>query len=457
MLVAALAACGSEEAAPQADPPVHLTIAVSAGFPKNSELVFDSLVMAKGDDVLPLLATAVAAESNNRIFSLPLRKGVTWHDGKPLTADDVAASLRRAGVQQIQSVVPNGDSVTVNLKAPDPEFPRRVLARTPIMRPGDTKNGTGPYKLTAPDTLTANPSYFGGKPQVATIKATVIPQAAAQLAALRAGKVHLIAHALPARHVEELRKQDQIGVAQGTEFGATTLTFNTARPPFDRPEVRRAIARGVDVEELVNTALYGQGTPGSPGFVHIESPLQGMPQPLLFDPEQGRRELDSLGAKAGPGGVRVLEGKAMRYRLIIDSGSSERLRAAELIRDKLHDIGIAVEVKPVADVRKISAYDLALREWPAPVQLSGAGLSWMLNTAGFESPALRTLTTSPVLQTRIDAAGTLQNQIAQQVPFLTLYYPYGSYAFRKDVYDGWRWQNGATLLNRLSFVEYELD
>ncbi|MDP4505412.1 ABC transporter substrate-binding protein [Nonomuraea turcica] len=521
----ALAGCGAGTEPPQSGKTSaaakSVTIAISSdegtltpftnqtGYPGNNlvKLIFDTLVIVQGDGVTPLLARQVQT-TDNKIFTMPLRQGVTWHDGKPLTADDVVFSVEfykkhlegdsSIDVRPVESVTASGDTVTLTLKAPDPEFPRRILADMAILpkhlwesveKVGeagtDKAIGTGPYKLTQYDnargyTLTANASYAMGKPKADTVKIVVIPEESTQFAALRTGEIHLSTRIVPPQQLQALERQPNIGVVKGTEFASTLLAFNTTRAPFDKPEVRRALAKAIDVTDLVKTALLGQGTPGNPGFIHAESPVKPDSLAPLYDVDAAKRELDALGAKPGADGIRVLDGKPMSYELLVQSTSTDRLRSAELIRDMLKAVGVAVKVSsldpdsldakvwPDYDVRKGRNYDMSMWGWSAPVMLSSGTIAQLvasdpedgsLNVVGFKDDqvdsVVKTLTSAPTMEDRTAAAKQLQAQIAEQMPFLTLYYRNGAYAFRKDVYSGWAWQNGSAVLNKFSLVEFK--
>jgi peptide/nickel transport system substrate-binding protein len=521
----ALAGCGASTEPPQSGKTSaaakSVTIAISSdegtltpftnqtGYPGNNlvKLIFDTLVIVQGDGVTPLLARQIQT-TDNKVFTMPLRQGVTWHDGKPLTADDVVFSVEfykkhlegdsSIDVRPVESVTASGDTVTLTLKAPDPEFPRRILADMAILpkhlwesvdKVGeagtDKAIGTGPYKLTQYDnargyTLTANASYAMGKPKADTVKIVVIPEESTQFAALRTGEIHLSTRIVPPQQLQALERQPNIGVVKGTEFASTLLAFNTTRAPFDKPEVRRALAKAIDVTDLVKTALLGQGTPGNPGFIHAESPVKPDSLAPLYDVEAAKRELDALGAKPGADGIRVLDGKPMSYELLVQSTSTDRLRSAELIRDMLKAVGVAVKVSsldpdsldakvwPDYDVRKGRNYDMSMWGWSAPVMLSSGTIAQLvasdpedgsLNVVGFKDDqvdsVVKTLTSAFTMEDRTAAAKQLQAQIAEQMPFLTLYYRNGAYAFRKDIYSGWTWQNGSAVLNKFSLVEFK--
>lgn len=143
-----------------------------SGYPGNNlvKLIFDTLAIVQGDDVTPLLAQQIQT-TDNKTFTLPIRQGVTWHDGKPFTADDVIFSVEfyrknmegdsAIDVRQIDKLSASGQTITMVLNAPDPEFPRRILADmakhlwesvAKVSEAGKDKAvGTGPFKLTAYD------------------------------------------------------------------------------------------------------------------------------------------------------------------------------------------------------------------------------------------------------------------------------------------------------------------
>jgi peptide/nickel transport system substrate-binding protein len=480
------------------------------GYPGNNlvKLIFDTLATVQGDEVVPLLAEEVETE-DNQTFTMPLREGVTWHDGEDFTADDVVFSVEfyrdnmegdsAIDVRSIEKVTADDNTVTMTLTAPDPEFPRRILADMAILPEHLWKSvekvseageelavGTGPFELTKYDnergyTFSANPEYVMGEPRVETLKVVVIPEESTQFAALRTGEIDMSTRIVPPQQLDALSNQSNIGIADGTEFASTLLLFNTTRPPFDRAEVRSALAKAIDLQDLVDTALLGQGIPGSPGFIHPESPVGGEELEAAYDVDAANEELDALGAKPGPDGVRVLDGEPMSYELLVQSTSTDRLRSAELIREMLDAVGVSVKITsldsdsldakvwPNYDVREGRNYDMSMWGWSAPVMLSSGLIAQLLdsdpedgalNVVGYSDPqtdqALDGLTSEPTMEGRVEAAKALQSRIAEEMPFVTLYYRNGSYAFREDAYGGWTWQNGKGILHNFSLVDYQL-
>lgn len=527
VLALTLSACGGGGGSGPAEPGAsqetadRVTIAIGSdegtltpftnqtGYPGNNlvKLIFDTLAVVRGDDVVGLLAEEIET-ADNQTWTLPLRDGLTWHDGEELTADDVVFSVEfyrdhaegdsAVDVSMIEEVSADSGTVTMVLDRPDPEFPRMVLADMAILpehlwadvqKVGeagiDLAIGSGPYVLDSYDnasgyTLTANPDYVPGEVKVDTIEVAVIPEESTQFAALRTGEIDMSTRIVPPQQLEQLQSQANIEVVEGTEFASTLLLFNNDRPPFDDPAVRRAITQAINTQDLVDTALLGSGTLGSPGFVHPASPMAaagGSP----YDVDAANAALDELGAEPGADGVRVLDGEAMSYDLLVQSTSTDRLRSAELIREMLAEVGIEVKISsmesdsldakvwPDYDVAQGRNYDLSMWGWSAPVMLSSGLIAQLLysdpaegslNVVGFADPetdaALDAVGAEDTLEGRITAAADVQTRIAEQAPWVTLYYRDGAYAFRSDTYGGWTWQDGRSALHGFSFVDYDL-
>ena len=480
------------------------------GYPGNNlvKLIFDTLAVVQGDEVVGLLAEEIQTD-DNQTYSLPLRDGLTWHDGENLTADDVVFSVEfyrdhaegdsAVDVSMIEDVSADGSTVTFVLDQPDPEFARMILADMAILPEhlwADVEKvseagielavGSGPYKLDNYDnargyTLSANPDYALGDVKVDTIEVAIIPEESTQFAALRTGEIDMSTRIVPPQQLKQLTSQSNIGIVEGTEFASTLLLFNNGRAPFDDPAVRRALTQAIDTQELVDTALLGSGTVGNPGFIHPASPMAAGDVGSPYDVDAANAALDELGAETGSDGIRVLGGEPMSYNLLVQSTSTDRLRSAELIREMLNEVGVEVKVSsmesdsldakvwPDYDVAQGRNYDMSMWGWSAPVMLSSGLIAQLLyadpadgplNVVGFSDPgtdaALDALTSEDTIDGRVEAAASLQTAIAEQAPWVTLYYRDGAYAFRSDTYSGWTWQDGKSALNGFSFVDYDL-
>lgn len=480
------------------------------GYPGNNlvKLIFDTLAVVEGDEVVGLLAEDIESE-DNQAYTLPVRDGLAWHDGEELTADDVVFSVEfyrdhsegdsAVDVSMIEDVSAEGNVVTMVLDQPDPEFPRMVLSDMAILPEhlwADVKKvseagtdlaiGSGPYVLENYDsargyTLTANPDYALGDVKVDTLEIAIIPEESTQFAALRTGEIDLSTRIVPPQQLDQLQSQQNIGIVEGTEYASSLLLFNNGRPPFDDPAVRRALTQAIDTQDLVDTSLLGSGTPGNPGFIHPASPMAAGDTGSPYDVDAANAALDELGAEPGSDGTRVLDGEPMSYNLLVQSTTTDRLRSAELIREMMSEVGVEVKISsmesdsldakvwPDYDVAQGRNYDMSMWGWSAPVMLSSGLIAQLLysdpadgplNVVGFSDPdtdaALDALTSEETLEGRVTAAADLQTRIAEQAPWVTLYYRDGAYAFRSDTYSGWKWQDGKSALHGFSFVDYDL-
>lgn len=470
-------------------------------------LIYDALMITDLDGVpRPWLAETVQVSADGTTWTLTLRQNVRWHDGQPFTAADVKFSYelyqkvthpRFSGpLRGVTIETPDARTVVLKLSAPSPTFDL-TLADTPIVpkhiweRAQDPKTfenpiGTGPYRLTqiVPDQfyrLEANAEYFAGKPRVDTLVLPIIRDATATFTALQAGQIDAATRTLTPELVAQFQARPDIKVISGPGFVTTLLLFNNERSPFNDPRVRRVIAGVIDYAELVRTILLGFGKVGSPAFIHPDSPwynsnLSGFPR-LTVD--QARQALEALGFKDSNGdGVREFpDGKPLQFVLLTRSGDPVRIRTAELIAQAVKPIGIVFDVRaldsdtvaqlvwPDFDACKGRNYDLAIWGWSAPVMTKAdvRGLFHSdcklgtLNVVGYANKALDALLDKQAQavnrEERKRLLDEIQKIVAEDLPFLTLFYPDLIFAVRPAVYDGWAFLKGEGIIHKLSFVK----
>lgn len=512
------ASANDEDGAPAGDASDSITVAIGGdegtltpftyrtGYPGFTMLamVYDSLlVLDAANEVQPLLATDLEISEDGLTYTMPLAEGVMWHDGEPFDAADVAFSIDfytanptniASGAALVSDVSTEGNTVTFTLDEPNPDLQIDLLARMPIIpehvwadvddveaAPIDAAVGTGPYRVVEFVTdqryrFEANADYALGTPTVAEVVMPIIPEPATAFAAVQTGEITSTAEALEAQLVEQFAAVDGVEVFQGPSFSPSLLQFNTERAGLDRPEVRRAIAQAIDVQELVDVVRLGQAVPGQPGFLHPESPLNAVETAYDTDPAAAAAALDELGATPGADGIRVLDGQPLAFELLTYADDPDRVRTAELVAESLTAIGIDVTVQtqdadavdeqvwPGFDVANGRDYDMAMWSWSAPVSLTTQRFGGLvasdlvrgsLNIGGLVDDGIDA--TVAELDAAVDPAvreelvGTLQEQIADQLPFVTLYWPDTAYAAGGE-FDGWVFQAGTGIFSRPSFV-----
>jgi peptide/nickel transport system substrate-binding protein len=470
-------------------------------------LVYDTVMQMDVNNIpRPLLAKSVTASADGSSYEITLRPDVSWHDGRPLTVDDVKFTYEffgthphsrfTAALRSVDSIsIAGADTLIIQLSAPNPAFPIRALADVPILPPqvwsgvpaDKTKEtvakiGSGPYKLVQadPDTgyrLTANSDYFLGPPPVAELRFPIVKDANTALQALRAGEIQAVTRGLTPEQIPQFT-QAPFKVAQGPGFGSTLLQINNERAPLDRVEVRQAIDLAIDKQKLVDIVLLGAGTVAAPGFIHPASPQHDSAIQPRFDSDAARQLLDGIGAApAGPDGVRTLDGTPLSFSLLVYANNPVWIRTAELIAGMLQDVGIQVSVRaldpdsldalvwPQFDAANGRNYDLSMWGWSPPVQIDASRLIDLVhsdyaiarnNISGYQSPEATRLAdqlrTTADEVTRTALVQGLERSIAQDLPFVGLYFQDGAFPYRADAFDSWVYQKGQGIHTKLSFM-----
>ncbi|GAA3309798.1 ABC transporter substrate-binding protein [Arthrobacter ramosus] len=242
---------------------------------------------AKGE-ILPDLAESWTLSADAMSWTFVLRKGVTWHDGKPFTAQDVIFSIQhildpatkspQAGVlspfvdgNSIKS--PDATTVVFALKSPNAEFASLLTGYNCYIIPagsaatiGASGIGTGPFKLKSftaagPGSIVRNPNYFGDKPALDGIEFSSIADTQARVNALLAGQVDLVAQTnldfATAKTVSASSVATVSSVKNAQWYPVPML--NTS-PEFKDPDIRRAFAHAYNPDDVFKLAVQGNGT-----------------------------------------------------------------------------------------------------------------------------------------------------------------------------------------------------
>jgi len=312
--------------------------------------VFNNLVMFKQDvpqnslqSVVPDLATNWSWSEDGTELTLPLRQGITWHDGKPLTAADVKCTWdlltgkstdklrlnpRKAWYRNLEEVTANGDyEVIFRLRRPQPAFvallasgyspvyPCHVPARDMRTHP----IGTGPFKFVEfkPNErikITRNPDYWKkDRPYLDGIEYTIIKNVSTAVLAFNSGKFDMTL-GLPLPVVKDIRSQRPEAICQIAPTNVSrNLLLNRDKPPFDNPDLRRAMALSLDRQAFIDILTEGTGSIGGTMQPPPEG-LWGMPPDLLktlpgYDPDvqKNRGEARAIMQKLGYGPEKRLQ------------------------------------------------------------------------------------------------------------------------------------------------------
>jgi peptide/nickel transport system substrate-binding protein len=449
--------------------------------------MFDALVNTDGDGHLtPGLATSWRAVDPTT-WEFKLRRGVKFHDGSDLTAEDVIFSLDRPATltnspgpftsytKQIvgKQIV---DPYTIRLKTAAPYGPLALDVSTIFIvskkaalhatqedfNSGKALIGTGPFKFagfTRGDRveLVRNPLYWGAKSEWDKVTFRILTADGARLAALLAGEVDAIDNVPPA-DVADIRKNTKFTLAQKVSWRTIFWTMDQSRDvtpdisgedgkpltknPLKDIRVRQAISKAINRQALTERTLDGLGVPASnivaPGILGYVKSLKVE----QYDPEGAKKLLAAAGY---PNGFNLtLHGPNNRY--INDE------RVVQTVAQFLSRIGIVtkVETLPLSvyfGKARTADFSVALLGWGT---LAGDfGLRTLLGTQNaatgwgtwnwgrYSNPAMDKLVQSSLasvdLQTREKFAEQAATVALQDYAVIPLHHQYATWAVRKGV------------------------
>lgn len=297
------------------DPSMALTVMEASA----AALMFDALVMAKAEGGIEnVLAESFEPNEDATVWTVRLREGLVFHDGKPVTADDVIFSIQHVvdpatkspyadvlsgvDVPKIQKM----DNLTVEIpmKAPNGIFPDTTtgppfMMILPVGFDPKKPVGTGPFvfqSFTPGQELkvTRNPNYFvTGQPYLDEVVVTAFPDEASEINALISGNADVITGLTAASRAAI---ESGGGVVAATATGGwTPIIMNMQQAPFDNADVRTAFKLIVDRQQLIDTIWGGDAQLGNDVFGKFD-PLYnaGLPQREL-DVEKAKELLKKAG------------------------------------------------------------------------------------------------------------------------------------------------------------------
>ena len=358
------------------------------------------------------LATDYSVSEDGLIWTVTIRDDVSFTDGEPLTADDVAFTYNT--VKDASSVsdftmldyaeAADDRTVVFHMNRPFSIWPY-TMAVTGIVPEhaydsatyGASPIGSGRYILKQWDRgqqviLEANPDYYGGEPLMKKVTILFMEEDAAFLAA-QAGQVDLAytsatysdqqieGYALASYATVDNRGFNLPAVPEQTDAQGRTVGNDLTADV----RVRRAINMGIDRQEMIDHVLNGYGSPAY--SVCDQMPWYSEASEVEYDPEGAAALLDEAGWKTGDDGVREKDGVKAELNLLYSAGDSVRQALAADFADQLGKLGISCTLEGVG---WDTAYDRALSDpliwgWGAhtPMELyniyhTAAGSDWAL-------------------------------------------------------------------------------
>ncbi|MGH7461271.1 MAG: ABC transporter substrate-binding protein [Longimicrobiales bacterium] len=330
-----------------------------------------------------------------------LRRDVKWQDGPPVTAEDVKFTFDMAKDPSSASLMGSSflgnvdraevvDSFTIRFHFARPHgqamedfawspMPKHLLGNVAA---AELKNapfnrqpvGSGPFKLTQWQAnqrvvLEPNPAFpeaLGG-PGLSRIVLRIIPEASTMFTELKTGGVH-VDIALQPEQTREVKSDSNLQLFSFPGRTFYYIGWNNKREPFTRAAVRRAIALGINRQEIIDALLFGQGTIAT-STVPSWHPLYPKDvQPLPYDPTQAQQLLEKEGWHDSDGdGIRDKNGKPLRFVMLSSTNALNR-SVVEMLQAQLRRIGVdaqprALEFQTMRAQHVARDFDAVFTNW----------------------------------------------------------------------------------------------
>jgi peptide/nickel transport system substrate-binding protein len=364
-----------------------------AGIVMDASLATGLLAFNEKNEPLPWIAKEIPTKENGGIsadgktLTYKLREDAKWSDGEPITADDYVFTWQMimSDKNKVQTRAPfdpyvdkveakDAHTLVVTFKDPYPGWqtwiftvvkltnaiPKHILEPV-FQKEGTLDNaewnrnptvGAGPFVFKEWQSgshliFTANPNFWLGKPKVDQLFFKIVPDDAAQIAAIKAGDTD-IGTFISASDVPELQKISTIDVVKEQNGYRESWFFNLSarkdktkgHPALQDVNVRRAVVMAVDRDKIVqefNLAppplTYWDGSPfGNPDL-----------KPIPYDPEGAKKLLDDAGWKVGADGIRAKGGVKLKLRYIT-TDKEVRKNTQVVVQQMLKQVGIDTEL-----------------------------------------------------------------------------------------------------------------
>lgn len=467
--------------------------------------IFDTLMWKDESGLIPYLAEDYSVSEDGLTYTFQLRKGVSFIDGTPFTAEDVKFTFdymkehpyKWVSVSMVEEAsVVDEHTVEIKLNKTYNPFLSDVAGSLPILPKHIWENVTEPETFTEPEaaistgpfilenydaaagtyTFKANEDYFYGDVQIDKLVIANVSGGDSK-EALLSGEI-AAAPNISYKAAMSLKDSPEYTVLEGPGLSVTRLYFNFDEEAMAVKEIRQAMYHAVNLDEIVEKAYGGAGYPGSAGHVQPGTPWYNPDvRQYAYDVETAKKMLSEAGAADSNGdGILEYNGEEMSYTLTFTE-NDEKL--AELLVSYMKAVGIELVPQSADDATVKAAisegnFELAFNTNGSfggdPVFLSrfatvGAdGAPSVTGQGGttWESEEYNRIYNESAVEQddakRHQQVNELQEIIAEELPCLTLYYKKAVAAYNNTIFDGFYYTpDGISIavpfiMNKLVFV-----
>ena len=337
--------------------------------------IYETLIF-QGDDLSlsPGLADSWT-QKDDTTWEFKLKKDVTFHNGEPFTAKDVAYTMERAAtapdiahivgaLDPAKTKIIDDHTIEIGTKQPFGPFLTHlahpatgILNEKAVTEGGEDyglkPTGTGPYTLdswvtNSEITLKAFEDYHGDAPKSKTIVFKVIPEDGTRLIALENGEIDIALDVAPS-DVAKVEANDKLKLYRDQNLSTAYVGFNVAsKTPINNQLVREAISHAVDVDSIIKTIYQGVGSKAVGPVNSLVFGFNDKLKPYEYDMDKAKKLLADAGYADG-----------FSFKFFVGNNNAQRISTAEVIKESLAKLNITVEIVQL--------------EWPAFLEATAKG------------------------------------------------------------------------------------
>jgi peptide/nickel transport system substrate-binding protein len=450
--------------------------------------VFDTLIWKDQNGLIPALADSWSYNPRETAFVFKLNPKAKWHDGRPLTAEDVVFTLAYFKQHPYRSVTldhvgqgkaEDPHTVVIPLTKPYAPFLCNIGGTMPILPRhvwADVKEpkgysdprafiGSGPYlfrdfnKAQGTYLYEAFKDYYQGRPKADRL---IYIRSSQPLMSLLTDQADLVI--IQPEMAETLEKKGMVIIRDQRGWNKK-LMINHRKPPFNDRRFRQSLAHAIDQQEIIDKSQRGFASPASYGLLSVDHEMYNPNTPTYrFDRNKARSLIESLGYQKDNKGFYSKEGRPLKLELLASkiavAGQNIADRDGEVIKKQLEAVGISVDLVTLEQ----ATTDSQVKEWEFDLAISGHGgiygdprtLNEMIssrygaasvNSARFDaSPELNRLMEEQMVTMEPEKRKTLvykiQEVYAEEVPAISLYYPVTTAAYNPKKGITWYYTRG---------------
>ncbi|MEA5084792.1 MAG: ABC transporter substrate-binding protein [Lachnospiraceae bacterium] len=445
------------------------------------QLLYDSLLEKDENGNIPWLAESWKTSEDGTIYTFSMQKSALWHDGTPLTANDVEFTLSyyKEHPPVDNGLLSNGEYIVTSTKVIDDytiEVTTNHFDNTYLTKIGGVRIlpkhiwenvsdpaeytaegatiGSGPYMLEAYDAAhgtyryVAFEKYWGLTPAASAIEWIPVSESVLAFENNEIDLINATADVLP-----RYESDSTYTIKSAPSYHSYRLMMNMeAVASLQDKNLRKAIAYGINREELVDKIARGEATISSMGYVPTYS--------KWYNPNVEKYEYNESKA------LELLGGKNYSFKLLTDN-TAQGTKTAELIKLSLEKVGINVTVESVEAKTRDNAvntgeYELLLINSGGmggdPDYLSAVYGKTAKTIIGYSNNEVYELIAKQSVEQSEDAREEmifdLQEKIADDVPMIMLFGATDNFVYRSETYDGWmfRYDHSKCDHNKLSYL-----